>query len=518
MEAQRQLFEESEALETAILLRFRRNGDLASKCGVKSTVGGDSTLNTKGTKRPHKESLLLQHEMAYFAEQYERNCKRIKDNFASSILSSDITLLKDPYTNLEGFSSRLREIQDKHRGQNVMARSAEPAMAPLTLFSSAPADEIRVSASGHPRTKRKYILSRAGHHIKSHIDRVFRDSEMLGRRLDLSPLYDEYKRGSGVNGTYIEYLRLFDEFLAEKRGNFSARDYHRYLSELVEYLETFRRNALPLEYGDSQVFKNEEMKDGVPDAVGQVYCLACDKVFPKETVYRGHLQGKKHKKAASNSQQDRTEVPGAPGAPGNSGTISSAALEKQIQTLAKQVRLARSEAIYEQERQTVASERERIIESAALAGEESELTGVESGADNESDNSDDDDNLDGGHLPLGTDGTPIPLWLYKLQGLHQRYTCEVCGNHEYRGRQQFDKHFTSARHTRGLGYLGVSDEEMAKFVGVATIAEATDLWKRLRREKRAASDDVENAVEIEDDSGDVMTMKDYVDLKRQGLL
>ena len=36
---------------------------------------------------------------------------------------------------------------------------------------------------------------------------------------------------------------------------------------------------------------------------------------------------------------------------------------------------------------------------------------------------------------------PIPYWLYKLHGLNISFTCEICGNHTYRGPKVFQRHF-----------------------------------------------------------------------------
>ena len=44
-------------------------------------------------------------------------------------------------------------------------------------------------------------------------------------------------------------------------------------------------------------------------------------------------------------------------------------------------------------------------------------------------------------LPLGWDGKPIPYWLYKLHGLGVEYRCEICSDHVYMGRKNFDRHF-----------------------------------------------------------------------------
>ncbi len=59
------------------------------------------------------------------------------------------------------------------------------------------------------------------------------------------------------------------------------------------------------------------------------------------------------------------------------------------------------------------------------------------------------------NLPLGWDGKPIPYWLYKLHGLGVEYKCEICGNHSYWGRRDFDHHFQQWRHAFGMRCLGI---------------------------------------------------------------
>jgi splicing factor 3A subunit 3 len=49
-------------------------------------------------------------------------------------------------------------------------------------------------------------------------------------------------------------------------------------------------------------------------------------------------------------------------------------------------------------------------------------------------------------LPLGWDGKPIPYWLYKLHGLGVEYRCEICSDHVYMGRKNFDRHFQVRSH------------------------------------------------------------------------
>ena len=58
-------------------------------------------------------------------------------------------------------------------------------------------------------------------------------------------------------------------------------------------------------------------------------------------------------------------------------------------------------------------------------------------------------------VPLGWDGKPIPYWLFKLHGLNHFYSCEICGNESYRGRRNFELHFTEAKHSYGMKCLGI---------------------------------------------------------------
>lgn len=73
-------------------------------------------------------------------------------------------------------------------------------------------------------------------------------------------------------------------------------------------------------------------------------------------------------------------------------------------------------------------------------------------------------------LPLGWDGKPIPFWLYKLHGLGQEYSCEICGNMVYTGRKNFEKHFGEPNHIHGLKCLGIPNGPL--FKEVTSIEEA----------------------------------------------
>jgi len=138
-------------------------------------------------------------------------------------------------------------------------------------------------------------------------------------------------------------------------------------------------------------------------------------------------------------------------------------------------------------------------------------------ADEEDDEDDDDAPIyNPKNVPLGWDGKPIPYWLFKLHGLNHFYPCEICGNESYRGRRNFEKHFTESRHAYGMRCLGIPNTK--HFHGVTKIEDAQELWNRLKRELEGNRFDGDEEEEYEDSHGNVLNRAQYEDLARQGLL
>ena len=119
-------------------------------------------------------------------------------------------------------------------------------------------------------------------------------------------------------------------------------------------------------------------------------------------------------------------------------------------------------------------------------------------------------------VPLGWDGKPIPYWLFKLHGLNHFFPCEICGNESYRGRRNFEKHFTESKHAYGMRCLEIPNTK--HFHGVTKIADAKMLWERLREGVEDTKFDGEREEEYEDSHGNVLSRATYEDLARQGLL
>jgi len=119
-------------------------------------------------------------------------------------------------------------------------------------------------------------------------------------------------------------------------------------------------------------------------------------------------------------------------------------------------------------------------------------------------------------LPLGWDGKPIPYWLYKLHGLGVEYRCEICSDHVYMGRKNFDRHFQESRHAFGMRALGLPNTK--HFHEITRIEDALSLAEKLKQEGRHEIFEQETMEELEDDEGNVYNRKTYEDLKKQGLI
>lgn len=492
IESQRLLLEELDTLELALESRLKRYPHLL--------LSSDAHLKN----RSHTQNLLQVHELKFLRDKYKESASRItkgkRDVFEASLKS-----ITDPTKNLRQFDTLIADLNQKHQqSANVVSEDLTKLYA---MYSSAPTEEVKHSRNKH-RVKRKYALSLAASHIV--LDSIFTPSENYGRYFDLVQFHDTFKELSNdMDVTYMEYLALFDKFPYEN-VNTSSLSYKNYLHSLLSYLISFYNKVYPLENITDELAKIsvslQTRDDGQVNEKGEVYCVACNKLFAKQSVYQGHLNGKKHRKNAAGDADSIT-------------TSSSTKLDElHITEVARLLSDVRQATVNNTERKAALTERERIIEELETKGEESEFTSIESsGVDSDGDFSD-DGKYSTSNLPLGADGQPIPYWLYKLQGLNHLHNCEICGNISYKGRALFTKHFGGTKHQYGLKCLGISEEYIPLFKSITSISEATEFWKQLKRERRLEESHHENAVQVEDDQGNVMSEKDYLDLKRQGLL
>ena len=120
------------------------------------------------------------------------------------------------------------------------------------------------------------------------------------------------------------------------------------------------------------------------------------------------------------------------------------------------------------------------------------------------------------NVPLGWDGKPIPMWLYKLNGLNQEFRCEICGGVVYRGPKNFEKHFQEWRHAHGMHSLHIPNTR--HFHGVTKISDALMLYEKLKKQIKSVQFISNDDEELEDKDGNIHTRKMYEDMKREGLL
>ena len=399
-----------------------------------------------------------------------------------------------------------------------------------------------------------------GEPMPTEVDNMFSGEEAFGRFLDLTQLHEDFlnlpHNNKRVN--YIQYLQSFEHFtpphLVLKRAEKRTDQYFNYVGRLGDYLEGFLRRTKPLDGLDSifatieQDFAkawdaNEvsgwelEAKPSGPAApvtegTGEgIWCADCAKEFKNDNVYKAHLTGKKHLKAA----KDRADAAsnGASTANGTNSTPSSATdvnrikdraiagREFRVRRLTSHLDTIRTDTRINVERKQGMTERERQMELEAFyAEQESVPSGGAGGAGaRDADDSDSDSEekiYNPLKLPLAWDGKPIPYWLYKLHGLGVEYSCEICGNFVYMGRRAFDKHFNESRHIYGLKCLGIRNTSM--FREITGIGDAIKLWEKMQLDKKTEANKGEGIVQMEDAEGNVMPEKVYWDLQKQGLL
>lgn len=249
------------------------------------------------------------------------------------------------------------------------------------------------------------------------------------------------------------------------------------------------------------------------------------KVFAKKKGGGGTGGAKKAKTDASATSNQKGVT--TPNIASESTTIADrrvdiARLEAIVTSLLDQLRPTLEATRRLIERRTTQTENERDQEiDEEINGtpmNEDQPAKTQGGGNNDSDDEDEDDApiYNPKNVPLGWDGKPIPYWLFKLHGLNHFYPCEICGNESYRGRRNFEKHFTESRHAYGMRCLGVPNTK--HFHGVTKIADAQELWGKLRNVLEDNQFDVDQEEEYEDSHGNVVNRAQYEDLGRQGLL
>ncbi len=554
LESQRSALEELEQIEQAIADRFRRNPKLFTG----STANGLGNLGSSNRKRNLKEFLIQQHEIKKFLDQYEKQClflkrslyddskvengnghingnlnkkKKLTDEASSSLTDfesreKEIEEINDPEMNFNQLHSQIDKIKDYHRRYPNQKVEDLGNLYKMNIPGSKPK---LIEDLEHTRLS---VLSDFAADLN--IDSLFSDEERYGQYLDLVKNHGQYLNMKSVlvKNTYEEYLLTFNKIddlpLAVKNDT----EYFDYISQLANYLENFllktqplsnpKHTILKIEQDFEKEWENNSKKFEVDgkETVKGIFCKACDKYFSKETVYKGHLNGKKHKRAAK-ALNDIV---------GNTETNDSSSKQKKIglyeykvKELAELFGTKVADTSDEVQRRKRLLPSDRLDDILAFEREqeeyEQELLNTDKNHNDDKDSDEESDTADAGNplnLPLGFDGNPIPFWLWKLQGLGIKHKCEICGNITYKGQKTFEKHFVDVQHCNGLKFLGI--EPSISFKGITSINEALELWKKIEKQKKTEDGIKENVIEMEDEEGNVMSEKVYHDLKKQGLL
>ncbi|KAF9574160.1 Splicing factor 3A subunit 3 [Mortierella alpina] len=483
LETQRRLHEETDRLEQAIVDQFMLN------------------------PKTHKERLLQEHTVDGYLDRISARSKDLQGLYSDEDGSRKKEMDAISGANEFGeFYNRLKKIKDHHR------KYPNEAVEPMELeFMDQQPTEAKMEA----------------------LDDMFSGEEAGGRYLDLHEVHEQYMNLKSLKRTnYLGYLSEFTLFQEIERKDKDG-DYQKYLDALCNYLEGFLKRIKPLsnigEIKDDarQDFDKKWQEGSLPGwpkleqeaaPSTDLFCIACKKQYAKDTVYKAHLDSKKHKKAEAQLTN---------GANVNGGAISAdqaSVAEVQSKVLAEKAKpeqdMAWTEVMIQKYaellKQQIDDTKENVERRQTLTGRERDLELETDQIElEESDSEDEEKVYNPLKLPLGWDGKPIPYWLYKLHGLGVEYSCEICGNFVYKGRKAFDKHFQEWRHAHGMRCLGIPNTR--QFHEIVGIEDALALWKKIKGSKpeSAKKDQIE---EFEDSEGNVFNKKTYEDLKRQGLI
>lgn len=522
LEQRRLLLEELDVIEMEISRRFKRNALLWDSPESRNILGGK--------KRPLKETLLQQHEILMFVDQYKKQYEVLSETLQPVDVENDPKLDKfdQLYLDIEAFHAKYPDRPIDNLSRVYLMYSSAPDQVPEELEDS----------RGKRRKLRTPILSSFAAALN--IDSIFTEEEQLGNYLDLIQFHQDWLNipGNDLTLSYSEYLDIFNKMPYPNTINLKydkgSSQYLKYIDALANYLKQFYIKIQPLQKPKISIqkiesdftgldkdheFKNNEQENQYQlNKDGTVKCLVCDKNFAKFTVYKGHLNSKKHLK---NIPATATKPRISPVSKEDVSTILKAEhMVKEVTALlSKQISSTRTNV----ERKKMLTDRERTLEIESLrklAEDELFETDEEDRSDADDEGSDSERNTVDNplKLPLGPDGRPIPYWLFKLSGLRMEFSCEVCGNIVYQGRKNYIAHFGEAKHLNGLKLLGVDTSLVGAFKGISKIKDVTDLKEKLSLQSKRELNLLENVEEVEDEEGNVMSRRDYEDLKKQGLI
>ncbi|KAG6833955.1 hypothetical protein H0H87_007966 [Tephrocybe sp. NHM501043] len=383
------------------------------------------------------------------------------------------------------------------------------------------------------------------------ISLLFSGEEAYGKYVDLYAHHTAYSNLKNI-GKRPGYLQYLDLLLGAQLGPVHrdlpketrfSKDFETYIQNIHTYLLSFAKRTQPLvdiqtqqQEVEVEFNKNWEAQEisgweeSQPKANGNgsagIWCAPCQKHYSKQTVYDAHLSSKKHIKAAAKQDASGAPPPNLNGTPTptTAPTITKSSASARIRNSAKLTHLVTALIVTltstindtksNVERRFSLTAREREQELLDQAKPPPPPPAASNGPEEEEE--EEERIYNPLKLPLGWDGKPIPYWLYKLHGLGVEYRCEICSDHVYMGRKNFDRHFQESRHAFGMRALGLPNTK--HFHEITRIEDALSLAEKLKQEGRHEIFEQETMEELEDDDGNVYNRKTYEDLKKQGLI
>ncbi|CRG96794.1 splicing factor 3A subunit 3, putative [Plasmodium gallinaceum] len=359
----------------------------------------------------------------------------------------------------------------------------------------------------------------------------------------------------------VTYLHNFTRFYYIPRYcKYRNEEYKSYLESLLDYLMNYfakinilvdcKKTYVQYEKNFNEKFENKEVKGWEKYTYDlDFYCNINNKLYASEGTYKSYLKSKKYdddlKKYLKNEytleqeeeikkkiEKEDREIAKCEYLIELYKNLLNKLFQKTIQNIQRKQAYTVDEL---QKRKKTEKKNEYILSinddinnndnnidlthnlsSSMYSSNDDTSEFSEIGSNDEEENEEDKPIYNPLNLPLGYDNKPIPYWLYKLHGLSKEYKCEICGNYSYFGRAMFEKHFYEWRHSFGMKCLKIPNT--LHFKEITKIEDALNLYEKLKKQTQLNIFKPDQEIECEDSKGNVMNIKAYDDLKRQGLL
>ncbi|KAM9960388.1 hypothetical protein ACTFIW_009527 [Dictyostelium discoideum] len=382
----------------------------------------------------------------------------------------------------------------------------------------------------------------------------FTGNEMNGKFLDLNENYEKYinlsfNRNKSINLDYLTYLTTYYKFQYNDINRMKSTQYKDYLESVYKYLIHFIERTQPLFELQSSITKSEnefieKWNNNEFDPIDnnnnnnnnnsnvnsnnnqddKLFCKACKKLFTSENVFNGHLKGKKHIQNEEKMNTNKDNKDDGNDNNNNNEKWYNKLKSRKDNTMFEYKINRLSEYLSDQ----IESTRENVLKKQSRSYTEvvdGVMVGGGGGDDEEEDEEVNIDDLEVdaevsklkiANYPVDWSGKPIPYWVYRYLELGVEYKCEICGNQSYWGRKAYEKHFQETRHSYGMSSIGVPNT--THFHEITKIKDALELWSKIKNQTNQQQFKSDRDEEYEDETGNVMSKKNYDLLVKQGII